>query len=309
MEHFLFQSFDEWAAANQHADIRVTLSSRQQTHWELGYISLGKMSVQWGQDAGPNLVEGSSPAGGLTLLVPQHNAESIIGNGRRMADGSVFVAEPGTEFCLASTSFNRWSSLFIPYDQLTSIGARTEEIHRRHGVLPPTAAGQGFRRFIQNVGAVSHDVSDTRWSTATIEATTTRIAQGVCQALGLPRETIRTAGRPIQSRSEITRSAQQILEKRYEEQISVSGLADMVGVSERTLRTVFLEYFGVSPTKYLKNRTLHHARKLLKQSDPFASTVTEIAIGLGIWELGRFSHDYKMLFGESPSATLRGRKI
>jgi hypothetical protein len=186
MKHFVYQSFDEWAAANQHADIRVTLSSRQQTHWELNHLPLGEVSVQWGQDAGPNLVEGSSSAGGLTLLVPQHNAESIIGNGCRMADGAVFVAEPGTEFCLASTSFNRWSSLFIPYDQLTSIGARTEQIHRRHGVLPSTVAGQALRRFIKNVGAVSHDVPDSKWSTATVKATNTRIAQAVCEALDLP---------------------------------------------------------------------------------------------------------------------------
>ena len=75
--------------------------------------------------------------------------------------------------------------------------------------------------------------------------------------------------------------------------------------SERTLRTAFEEYFGVGPTTYLKVRMLHQARDMLKNSDPCATSVTEIAVGLGIWELGRFSHDYQMLFDELPSETLR----
>jgi methylphosphotriester-DNA--protein-cysteine methyltransferase len=63
--------------------------------------------------------------------------------------------------------------------------------------------------------------------------------------------------------------------------------------------------FGVGPTTYLKMRMLHQARDMLKNSDPCATSVTKIAVGLGIWELGRFSHDYQMLFDELPSETLR----
>ena len=35
MERLVFQSFDEYSAAIQHADIRVTLSGRPQTNWTL----------------------------------------------------------------------------------------------------------------------------------------------------------------------------------------------------------------------------------------------------------------------------------
>jgi AraC-like DNA-binding protein len=40
-------------------------------------------------------------------------------------------------------------------------------------------------------------------------------------------------------------------------------------------------------------------------ADPTLRTVTEIVTEHGFWELGRFSVEYRALFGESPSTSLR----
>jgi AraC family ethanolamine operon transcriptional activator len=305
MGYLAFQSFDEYSAAVQHADIRVTLSSRQQTHWALDYLPLGDMSVQWGQDAGPNVVEGSSSAGGLTLFVPQHNADSIIGNGSRMQDGSVMLLEPDAEFCMAATAANRWSSVFVPYDQLAVLGVPMMGLHQKHNVLPPTAARKRLRTLIENLGTASRNMPQDLCQTSAVTAARHEIAEVVGEALGFHEAVGATTGRHALSRVQITRSALQILEEHSEEPISVRRLANLIGVAERTLRTTFEEYFGVGPMKYLKLRSLHQARKVLKRSDPSATSVTEIAVGPGIFELGRFARDYKLLFDELPSETLR----
>ena len=45
------------------------------------------------------------------------------------------------------------------------------------------------------------------------------------------------------------------------------------------------------------------ARQDLRRASP-SETVTQIAMRHGAWELGRFAHRYKHLFGEHPSETL-----
>jgi len=92
------------------------------------------------------------------------------------------------------------------------------------------------------------------------------------------------------------------------EYISVDQLATAADVSERTLRDAFLSYFGVPPVQYLNRRTLHQIRRELKTVDPSQVTVTSIATELGVWQFGRMARDYRVLFGELPSETLRKRQ-
>ncbi|MFM8885114.1 MAG: helix-turn-helix domain-containing protein, partial [Chthoniobacterales bacterium] len=66
---------------------------------------------------------------------------------------------------------------------------------------------------------------------------------------------------------------------------------------------------GVAPHAYVLRRRLNQARNVLLREDAAERTVTEIALGLGFSELGRFSVRYREMFGESPSETLRRRSL
>jgi AraC-like DNA-binding protein len=92
--------------------------------------------------------------------------------------------------------------------------------------------------------------------------------------------------------------------KQYEP-LYLAEICSAIAVSERTLRTCCHEHLGMGPVRYLWLRRMHLARRALLCADPAARTVTEIATGHGFWELGRFSVEYRALFGELPSASLR----
>jgi AraC-like DNA-binding protein len=78
-----------------------------------------------------------------------------------------------------------------------------------------------------------------------------------------------------------------------------------VGAAERTLRAACEQHLGMGPIRYLALRRMHLVHRALLRAARSATTVTRIATDYGFWELGRFSVNYRTLFGETPSATLQ----
>ena len=90
----------------------------------------------------------------------------------------------------------------------------------------------------------------------------------------------------------------------YDGNLQVSALSRALGVSERTLRKLFNEILGRPPSRHLRMLRLSEVRRALLAARGQPVTVTEIATDFGFAELGRFSVEYRKVFGESPSETL-----
>ena len=88
----------------------------------------------------------------------------------------------------------------------------------------------------------------------------------------------------------------------YTDSMTVTGLCQLAGVSERTMQHVFREMTGFSMQQYLMRYRLHRARALL--SGGTVGQVKDAAIAVGIPHTGRFSLYFRELFGESPHRLL-----
>jgi AraC-like DNA-binding protein len=53
-------------------------------------------------------------------------------------------------------------------------------------------------------------------------------------------------------------------------------------------------------------RRIHLAWRALRDGTDGETSVAEVAMRFGFWQFGRFAGEYKSLFGEAPSAILRG---
>ena len=111
-------------------------------------------------------------------------------------------------------------------------------------------------------------------------------------------------GRPRASRVQIMARITQMLREREASPLRLADLCEVTGVSERTLRTMFVEQFGVGPKRYLRTRKLHAVRAALAVADPARETVSGIARRFGLSDIGRMARDYSELFGEYPRVTL-----
>ena len=104
---------------------------------------------------------------------------------------------------------------------------------------------------------------------------------------------------------EIVARVEAFLHDNLGEPVTVGELSRVAGVSERTLRTAFHRVLGRSPKQHLIRRRLCAAHDALCAADPRATTVTDVAMACGFFELGRFAGRYRDAFGEVPSHTLR----
>jgi AraC family ethanolamine operon transcriptional activator len=87
------------------------------------------------------------------------------------------------------------------------------------------------------------------------------------------------------------------------------ALCAEIGVSQRTLEYAFQERLGTSPMEFIRRLRMHTARRALLAAQPGGATVTEIAMTLGFYQLGRFAAEYRAIFGELPSATLTRHRL
>lgn len=89
--------------------------------------------------------------------------------------------------------------------------------------------------------------------------------------------------------------------------LTMAELSAAARASQRTLQYAFRDTYGIGPLAFLRRWRLHAARRALAATSADTATVAEVAYGLGFWHLSRFAAEYRRIFGESPSTTLRGR--
>jgi AraC family ethanolamine operon transcriptional activator len=91
--------------------------------------------------------------------------------------------------------------------------------------------------------------------------------------------------------------------------VTVPDLCREFHVSRRTLHNSFCQVLDVSPAAYLRSMRLNAVRRELKNPDSSYRNVQDVAAAWGFWHLSQFACDYRHLFGELPSAALRGRTL
>jgi len=303
-----FSSFDAFFEANRHASVRAMLLGTDRGHWLLTNLIVNKLGVQFGQAEGRAVVEGASKLGGLTIFLQTQGTPSFLGNGRRLDERTLMVVGPGDEFCLAADASPRsWCSLYIPHEKLagTDVETTTAPGSMRGVFQLPRQRIERFRLALEQLDGAVQRAPAAFDSAAVQEATEEKLGEEIRNVLALPREIEHPLGRHVVPRRQIIRMSMDFVDQNGGGYVLVEQLATAAGVSQRTLRDAFHGYFGAAPVEYLKRRTLHLVRKALKASNPATVTVTEIATQFGVWELGRFARDYRCLFGELPSKTLR----
>ena len=101
----------------------------------------------------------------------------------------------------------------------------------------------------------------------------------------------------------IARAVKEYMLQHYREQTDLTTIAADIGISLSYLTKLFAKYFGVSPSRFLRQHRMSVARQLL--SDPSYS-VREVAELVGMPDQFHFSKAFKQAWGFTPSHFKRG---
>ena len=114
-----------------------------------------------------------------------------------------------------------------------------------------------------------------------------------------------TARGPGTAEPAVVRRAVEFIDANSHRDIDISTIAQATRISPRGLQHAFRRYRGTTPMRYLHRVRMEGAHADLQLADPTTGdTVAAIAARWGFAHPGRFSVDYRRLYGHPPSRTL-----
>ncbi len=103
---------------------------------------------------------------------------------------------------------------------------------------------------------------------------------------------------PTEARNRLMLRARDAMDRSFETDIDVPGLARTVGMSEAHFIRTFKEVFAETPHRYLQRRRVERAMYLLRETE---RSVTDVCFDVGFNSLGTFSRTFKDITGVTPT--------
>ena len=304
MKTKIFHDFDAFANSVKDVESKMLLRNPERRFWSVSAVDLGEMDLQLGLLGSGNIAQGELRDDGFMIYFPLTKHVEYTANSEVLIPDSFAMLEPGCEFCISTRKPHDWCAVFVPKHLLpddTELG----ESKSCFATRPNRRNARRFASITQQIISSATECPQFESSLAARFAATELldVASSIIGVNGEPEHN--RDGRPKLSRDEIIRNCMNVLDQDVEQAVDIKKLVLASGVSERTLRNSFNEFFGMSPARYLQLRQLHTIRRALIQADPAHDTVSGILVAHGEWAFSRFARRYRKLFGELPSETLR----
>jgi len=307
----VYTTTDEFLDASLTGGIRPILVRPGAIHAELVRADLGLLVVDAVYCSLPLALRGETVADRVWLAVPMNGTGSGQLNGEPLTPGNLLAVGGSVEVAGASGAPLHCGILTVAPSALECI-ARPLGVELR---LP----GEGEFRVASVVdrGRLSRAFDLLSYTVNHHEdaALTTREAGAIERAFleitvrslagDLSRGSPYLSARLTSAR--IVRTCEDYARKWRYQDVTLAGLCQASGVSERRVRSAFYECYQMSPTAYLRVAALNAARRDLIEGPRLRNAVSRAATDWGFWHLSRFAAQYRALFGESPRHTLSHR--
>lgn len=304
-----FEDPEAYCARVHNSRVRVLPQSVGAFSARLTLVQLEGVNLAMGEEVLPRIFRSEPALGRIYFRLRQGDEPPCLFDGREESVGSVRVKQRGE--CVAERTAGPalMRSLSIPARdlaarvatllgrELSDVLGDAERLHPAPETFARLAALQAdaLRLAHEAPAVLAHPVAAAALDSRIGEA----LVEMIAGAAAVPDSASRRRGHAIMQR------VHAFIEAQGPQPITLSEICAAGGCSAKTLELLFLERLGQTPNRYLRRRRLWAAHRALRAAPPGSTTVTDVALSCGFWELGRFAAAYRAAFDQSPSATLR----
>jgi AraC-like DNA-binding protein len=290
------------------ADVELFPTAKGKFHAEITQVGMNRIWMHRIHISLPEINTVAAKPGSRSVgFLTECNSSSLLDCGLEVRPGDMVINRSDAVHQRSDADFH-YGTVSLPFDDLAAaaeaiVGRELPETPYKSTIRPPSALMLRLLNLHKSIGQLAHKTPDILEFPEVSRALETELTHILVRCLAEGHSLEPTAGDCRQNRM-LTRFVE-FLKANPHRPLYLTEICTAIGVPERTLRASCEEHLGMGPNRYLTLRRMHLVRRALLHSDPSTATVTQIVTGHGFWELGRFSVAYRMLFGESPSETLR----
>jgi len=305
---FIFTDPIPYQAAIRGAEVELLVTGRGDFYAELTQIDLGQLWMQYGCESLPRVSHAVVSSERVPVMfLADTNQEAMHFSGKDVTTAAIVVNGVATTHHLRTSGPCRWATVSLPSNDWAAVAGPVNRGLIAGSLASFVQPGRESMTRLAELHRAIRQLAAAAPSTFSYPEVIRSLEQELMQA------TMRCLAGQEQTEARSRRQHHSAIVKRLEDLLAANcnkplylvEICQAVGASERTLRICCEEHLGMGPIRYLWQRRMQLVRRALILADPAITTVTQVAINHGFWELGRFSVSYRFLFGESPSTSLR----
>jgi AraC family ethanolamine operon transcriptional activator len=303
----LFSELDEFQEAlREDGLLNLLVTASGQFRARLTQVTLHRLSLSAGDEYLPRIAFVGVPAGMLLVTLPLADRPAPIWAGVEMRLGEMITFGPGERLHARSGGPCQWGAIQLPVEDFVQYGGA---LSGAPFAVPPVARWRPPRAALRQLH---------HFHQAAVRAANAR--SGVLAdreaAHGLEQQVIHAlveslSAEPVYEETEAARRHRGMLAG-FEDHLgavpppSISEIGTALGVSGRVLRECCKKNLGMDPSRYRRLRGMQRIHRALRHESLDITSVSAVARRYGFRDPGRFAASYRALYGELPSATLRG---
>lgn len=271
-------------------------------------VESDKITVDWGRYNLPLLGQGSFSRDSLTLGIVLRPKATAIFNGREFPRSSLLLFAESEELAATLPVQPEWIAIQLSRERLSALGFSAQHRGMVASTLSDSEASQLESQLMPALAVLDAE-SDDAYKPDHLQRlqALVNIDDLAMSAVNLLLSRTREAGIStcLSPAKEVAMRAADFIDDNLSYPLKISDVCIAARTTYRALNRAFSRSYGMSPKRYLTLKRLSKLRAILVTDEGSTQTLSQSFLNCGLAHFGRASANYRTMFGETPSASVK----